>query len=97
MLRGVFRPVKPDERGVRPFLARVNVLFLGLTCRLCLFDVRTGFFFLLDVLEFKDNWLAALFGSAGEAEASEVSARVYRCVVVPLTKVRCIRHCMRTM
>lgn len=71
MLRGIFRPVKPDERGVSLLLAEVNVLFLGLTCRLCLFAVRTVFFFLLDILEFKDNWLAALLGNTDETEARE--------------------------
>lgn len=36
----------------------VNVISLGLTCRLC--DDWTGIFFLLDVLELDVDWLAAL-------------------------------------
>lgn len=65
---GIVRLVRPDEWGINPFLAEVNVLFLGLPCRFCLCD---GFFFLLDVLRFEGNWLAALLVGIDPAEAQE--------------------------
>lgn len=57
-LSGVFCLVRLDEWEVNPFLRVVNVISLGLTCRLC--DDWTGIFFLLDVLELDVDWLAAL-------------------------------------
>lgn len=68
-LGGVFRLIRPDEPRVNAFLAEVNVFFLGQTCGFCLCGACTGFPFLFNVLEFEDNWLAALLISIGRAGA----------------------------
>lgn len=66
-LSRIFCSVRPEQWGVSPFLAEASVLFLGLLW----FCLCGGFFFVLSVFRFEDDWLATLLISGGRIEAWE--------------------------